>query len=68
VLGKGDLAESTAKRLRGKVTMLGEEFATNSPQSETERRREMKKTAGYRGLRFCGNQCLNSYFVSIVLI
>jgi hypothetical protein len=26
-----------------------EKLATNSPQSETDRRREMRKRAGYRG-------------------
>jgi hypothetical protein len=42
-------------------------LATNSPQSETEQRREMKKTAGLEDSYFVANQGLNGYFVSIAL-
>jgi hypothetical protein len=43
-------------------------LATNSPQSETDPSREMRKTAGYRGLLFCGKFSLKQLFVSVTII
>ena len=45
----------------------GGRFVTNSPQSETDRRREMRKTAGYKEPLFVANPSSRSDFVFVTL-
>ena len=59
------LPDRDAQSLAGVVWRNGaakEKLATNSPQSETEPQREVRKTAGYRGQWFCGKSGLVQLF------
>jgi len=43
-------------------------FATNSPQGETDRKRQWRISAGYRGAVFCGKMAPKGLFLFVTFI